>query len=121
MAHVWAFTRDIERLTQTISRLDVSQLGAGALVGSSLPLDPADTAKQLGFAEQFANSFDAVADRDFVAESLFDLAPIGTHLSRIGEEWVLWTCKSLVPQRSATVTQQDQACCRRKRTPTSPT
>ncbi len=91
LAHAWAFTRDIERLLQTISRLDVSPLGAGALAGSSLPLDPAFTAKQLGFAEPFANSLDAVADRDFVAEALFDIALLGTHLSRIGEEWVLWT------------------------------
>ena len=91
LAHAWAFTRDIERLIQTISRLDVSPLGAGALAGSSLPLDPAFTASQLGFAEPFANSLDAVADRDFVAEALFDIALLGTHLSRIGEEWVLWT------------------------------
>lgn len=91
MAHAWAFIRDIERLTQTVKRLDVSPLGAGALAGSSLPLDPAFTAQQMGFAKPFANSLDAVSDRDFVAEALFDLALIGTHLSRIGEEWVLWT------------------------------
>jgi argininosuccinate lyase len=78
-------------LLQTIERLDVSTLGAGALAGSSLPLDPKFTAKEMGFADYFANSLDAVSDRDFVAEALFDIALIGTHLSRIGEEFVLWT------------------------------
>lgn len=91
MAHAWAFTRDIDRLISTINRADVSPLGAGALAGSSLPLDPDFTAREMGFADRFSNSLDAVSDRDFVAEALFDLALIGTHLSRIGEEWVLWT------------------------------
>ena len=91
MAHAWAFTRDIDRLISTIKRADVSPLGAGALAGSSLSLDPDFTAREMGFADRFSNSLDAVSDRDFVAEALFDLALIGTHLSRIGEEWVLWT------------------------------
>ncbi len=91
LAHAWAFTRDIERLAQTVERLDVSPLGAGALAGSSLPLDPQFTANEMGFADYFANSLDAVSDRDFVAEALFNIALIGTHLSRIGEEFVLWT------------------------------
>jgi argininosuccinate lyase len=91
LAHGWAFGRDIDRLLDAITRLDVSPLGAGALAGSSLPIDPAATAADLGFAAPFHNSLDAVGDRDFVAEALFDLALIGIHLSRIGEEWVLWT------------------------------
>ncbi len=66
-------------------------MGAGALAGSSLPLDPHGTAADLGFAAAFENSLDAVSDRDFVAEALFDLALLGVHLSRFGEEWVLWT------------------------------
>ncbi|PHX93735.1 MAG: argininosuccinate lyase [Acidimicrobium sp.] len=90
-AHAWAMLRDVDRLTQTIERLDVSPLGAGALAGSSLPLDADFVAKELGFARRFNNSLDAVSDRDFVAEALFDIALIGVHLSRLGEEWVLWT------------------------------
>lgn len=70
--------------------MDVSVLGAGALAGSSLPLDPAHTAATLGFARTFDNSLDAVSDRDFVAETLFALALMGVHLSRIGEEFILW-------------------------------
>jgi argininosuccinate lyase len=91
LAHCWALARDVDRLLATIDRLDVSPLGAGALAGSSLPLDPHGTALDLGFAKAFDNSLDAVSDRDFVAEALFDLALVGVHLSRIGEEWVLWT------------------------------
>ena len=55
LAHAWAFMRDIDRLLQTIERLDVSTLGAGALAGSSLPLDPKFTANEMGFANYFAN------------------------------------------------------------------
>jgi argininosuccinate lyase len=91
LAHGWAVARDIDRLLDTLRRLDVSPLGAGALAGSSLPIDPVGTAADLGFASVFDNSLDAVSDRDFVAEAVFDLALIGIHLSRIGEEWVLWT------------------------------
>lgn len=90
-AHGWALLRDVDRLTDAVARLNVSPLGAGALAGSSLPLDPTHTAKSLGFKEAFANSLDAVSDRDFVAEVLFGVALLGVHLSRIGEEWVLWT------------------------------
>jgi argininosuccinate lyase len=90
-AHAWALLRDVDRLSDALVRLDVSPLGAGALAGSSLPLDPQFSATQMGFSSVFANSLDAVSDRDFVAEILFDIALIGVHLSRIGEEWVLWT------------------------------
>ncbi|MFM8908190.1 MAG: argininosuccinate lyase, partial [Actinomycetota bacterium] len=90
-AHAWAFARDVDRLLDAIARLDVSPLGAGALAGTSLPTDARDAQTRLGFAGVFANSLDAVSDRDFVAEGLFTLALIGVHLSRIGEEWVLWT------------------------------
>jgi argininosuccinate lyase len=91
LAHGWALGRDVSRLLDTIRRLDVSPLGAGALAGSSLPIDPVGNAVDLGFAKAFDNSLDAVSDRDFVAEAVFDLAMVGLHLSRIGEEWVLWT------------------------------
>ena len=90
LAHGWALSRDVDRLLATVRRLDVSPLGAGALAGSSLPLDPDGVAADLGFAGRFENSLDAVSDRDFVAEALFDLALLGVHLSRLGEEVVLW-------------------------------
>jgi argininosuccinate lyase len=91
LAHGWSLSRDVDRLLATRARLDVSPLGAGALAGSSLPLDPAATAVDLGFAAVFDNSLDAVSDRDFVAETLFDLALVGVHLSRLAEEVILWS------------------------------
>ena len=91
LAHGWALARDVDRLVTTVDRLNISPLGAGALAGSSLPLDPDYVAAELGFHSRFENSLDAVSDRDFVAESLFDLALLGIHLSRLGEEIVLWS------------------------------
>ena len=88
--HAHAFARDLDRINDWLSRTSVSSLGAGALAGSSLALEPAYTAQNLGFNSSFANSIDAVSDRDYVAEALFVFAMIGTHLSRIGEEWTLW-------------------------------
>ena len=84
-----------------MSRTSVSSLGAGALAGSSLPLEPAFTAKNLGFESTFANSIDAVSDRDYVAEALFICAMIGNHLSRIGEEWSLWASQEFAWARVA--------------------
>jgi len=91
LAHGWAFVRDLDRIEDALRRIDVSPLGAGALAGSSLPLDPDLTAAELGFSRRFDNSLDAVSDRDFVAETLFVLSMIGVHLSRLGEEIVLWS------------------------------
>ena len=91
LAHGWALARDVDRLLVTVDRLNISPLGAGALAGSSLPLDPDFVAAELGFHGRFENSLDAVSDRDFVAEALFDIALLGVHLSRLGEELVLWS------------------------------
>jgi len=91
LAHGWALARDVDRLLVTVDRLNTSPLGAGALAGSSLPLDPDFVAAELGFHGRFENSLDAVSDRDFVAEALFDIALLGVHLSRLGEELVLWS------------------------------
>ncbi len=91
LAHAWALARDVDRLIDAHRRLDVSPLGAGALAGSTLALDPVATAEDLGFSACFENSLDAVSDRDFVAEVLFCCALIGVHLSRLGEEVVLYS------------------------------
>ena len=87
--HVHAFARDLDRINDWLARTSYSPLGAGALAGSSLPLNPEESAKNLGFNGAIGNSIDAVSDRDFVAEALFILAMVGVHLSRIGEEWCL--------------------------------
>ena len=95
LAHGWALARDVDRLLDARRRADVSPLGAGASAGTSLPIDPDATAADLGFAARFENSLDAVSDRDFVAESLFALALLGVHLSRLGEEIVWWASEEV--------------------------
>src|SRR3984885_12906013 len=91
LAHVQSFARDASRLRDWDRRAAVSPLGAGALAGSSLPLDPEALAAELGFDSAFDNSMDAVSDRDFAAEFCFAAALLGVHLSRLGEEVVLWS------------------------------
>jgi argininosuccinate lyase len=91
LAHGWAFARDVDRIFGTLERLNASPLGAGALAGSSLPLVPDEVAAELSMTSRFENSLDAVSDRDFVAEAMFDVALIGVHLSRIGEEIVIFS------------------------------
>jgi argininosuccinate lyase len=88
--HIHPFLRDLDRLSDWSRRTSVSPMGAGALAGNGLGLDPVATAADLGFAASFENSIDAVSDRDFVAEFLFCTAMIGVHLSRLGEEICLW-------------------------------
>ncbi|HEX7354958.1 MAG TPA: argininosuccinate lyase [Mycobacteriales bacterium] len=93
LAHVHPLLRDVERLRDADARTAYSPLGSGALAGSSLPVDPAATAAELGFAAVTPNSMDAVSDRDFVAEFLFGAALLGVHLSRLGEEVCLWATR----------------------------
>jgi argininosuccinate lyase len=88
--HSAALNRDVERIKDWYERTNLSPLGSGALAGSSLPLSPDKSARELGFSGLAPNSIDAVSDRDFAAEALFILALIGVHLSRIGEEWTIW-------------------------------
>src|SRR5690606_7403795 len=91
LAHGWALARDADRPLGGGRRRAVPPLGAGALAGSPRPLDPDATAADLGFAARFENSLDAVSDRDFVAEALFALSLLAVHLSRMGEEVILWS------------------------------
>ncbi len=91
MAHYEGLSRDDGRLRDARSRLDRSPLGAAALAGSTLPLDPEATARELGFAGPSRNSLDAVAARDGALELLAALAILMVGLSRIGEELVLWS------------------------------
>jgi len=90
LAHAHALARDVSRVRDWDKRAAVCPLGAGALAGSSLPLDPDAVATELGFDAPAANSMDAVSDRDFAAEFCFVAALLGVHLSRLGEEVVLW-------------------------------
>ncbi|MGH3880294.1 MAG: argininosuccinate lyase [Actinophytocola sp.] len=91
LAHVQALLRDVDRLRDWDRRAAVSPYGSGALAGSSLGLDPAAVAAELGFAAPAENSIDGVASRDFAAEIAFCLAMLGVHLSRLAEEVIIWT------------------------------
>lgn len=85
------FARDAQRLNDCKGRIDILPLGAGALAGSSLPIDRKHTAKILNFSQVSKNSMDTVADRDFIAEFIFDTSLIMMHLSRFCEDLVLWS------------------------------
>ncbi len=91
--HAHALARDVDRFRDWDRRAAYSPLGAGALAGSTLPLDPEAVAAELGFTGAVPNSVDAVSDRDFAAEFLFVAAMISVHLSRLGEEVCLWASR----------------------------
>ena len=90
LAYVEMLERDAERLEDARKRIEVLPLGAGALAGTSLPIDRAYVAKLLGFPRIAANSMDAVSDRDFALELVSVLANLGVHLSRVAEDFILW-------------------------------
>ncbi|MBM3127530.1 MAG: argininosuccinate lyase [Chloroflexi bacterium] len=91
MAYFWMLERDHARLRDCATRVSVLPLGAGALAGNALGIDRDFLARELGFARVSDNSIDAVSDRDFIAEFLFAAALIGAHLSRLGEDLVLYS------------------------------
>lgn len=92
-AFVEALSRDADRLTDASKRAAFSPLGAAALAGSSLPLDPIRSAGAAGLRDVFRNSLDAVSDRDFVAEFLFCASLLSVHLSQMAECVILWTTR----------------------------
>ena len=93
LAHVEALGRDRERLAETRRRAAISPLGSGALAGTTLPLDREAVARALGLSGVTQNSLDAVSDRDSAIELCFACALAAVHLSRLGEEIVLWTTR----------------------------
>ena len=93
LSFVEALQRDFNRLRDCSKLLNFSPLGSGAIAGSTLPIDRKYTAKQLGFSDISYNSIDAVGDRDFCAEFIFNCSLIAVHLSRLAEDWVIY-CSS---------------------------
>ncbi|MCL5998359.1 MAG: argininosuccinate lyase [Chloroflexi bacterium] len=91
LSYFWAFTRDVERLDDCARRTAVLPLGSGALAGNPFAIDRAALAQTLGFERVSMNSLDGVSDRDFVAELLFCCTLIGTHLSRMAEDLVIYS------------------------------
>ncbi|WP_442602637.1 argininosuccinate lyase [Paenibacillus sp. KN14-4R] len=90
MAYVSMFERDIDRLKDSYKRINVLPLGAGALAGTTFPIDRHYVAELLGFDGVYENSLDAVSDRDFIIEFLASASTLMMHLSRMSEEMVLW-------------------------------
>jgi argininosuccinate lyase len=91
LSFVERFERDYIRLKNCSVLLNISPLGSGAIAGSTLPLERKSTAKQLGFTDICYNSIDAVSDRDFCAEFIFDCAVIAAHLSCLAEDLILFS------------------------------
>jgi len=90
LSFVEQFERDFVRFGNCMSAADVSVLGSGAIAGTTLAIDAESTAKQLGFGRVSRSSIDAVSDRDFCAEFIFDCAMTGMHLSRLAEDWIIY-------------------------------
>ncbi|TDQ39110.1 argininosuccinate lyase [Aureibacillus halotolerans] len=91
MAYFWMLERDYGRLQDSLKRVNISPLGAGALAGTTFPIDRHLTAEKLGFDGIYENSLDAVSDRDFILEFLSNSSMIMMHLSRFCEELILWS------------------------------
>ncbi|MDT0161773.1 MULTISPECIES: argininosuccinate lyase [Bacillus] len=91
MAYFWMLERDKERYSENLKRINVSPLGAGALAGTTFPIDRELTASLLGFDDIYENSMDAVSDRDFILEFLSASSILMMHLSRFSEEIILWS------------------------------
>lgn len=91
LAYFWMLQRDRERFQGAYERADLMPLGAGALSGTSFPVDREEVARELGFSALYENSMDAVSDRDFVLEYLSCSCLLMMHLSRLSEELILWS------------------------------
>lgn len=91
MAYFWMLERDKQRYKEGLKRINVSPLGAGALAGTTFPIDREYTAELLGFEGIYENSLDAVSDRDFALEFMSTSASLMMHLSRFSEEIILWS------------------------------
>ena len=91
MAYFWMLERDKERFAESVKRINLSPLGAGALAGTTFPIDRYVSADLLGFEGIYENSLDAVSDRDFILEFLSNSSMLMMHLSRLSEEIILWS------------------------------
>ena len=91
LSYAWMFARDFKRLAAAREAADVNPLGSAALAGTTYPLDRRMTAAELGFADVYPNSLDAVSDRDFLLDLSYACSVSCVHLSRLAEEIVLWS------------------------------
>ncbi|MFB9859960.1 argininosuccinate lyase [Salinicoccus siamensis] len=90
MAYFWMLQRDGERFSESLKRIDLSPLGAGAISGTTFDIDREMSADLLGFSDIYQNSMDAVSDRDYIIETLSNISLVMMHLSRLSEEIIFW-------------------------------
>ncbi len=105
MAYYYMLKRDRQRMQEAVKRLNVLPLGSGAIAGSTMPLDREFVRKRLKFSKVSENSMDAVSDRDFVLDSVFSIAMVMTHLSRLAEDMILFSSEEF-----SYVSLPDQLC-----------
>lgn len=91
LTYFWMLQRDKNRLNESMKRIDMSPLGAGAMSGTTFPIDREMAAQHLGFSAVYQNSIDAVSDRDFIVEFLSNASMLMMHMSRFAEEIILWS------------------------------
>ena len=117
LAYAWMSVRDAVRFAGVRGRTDVSPLGAGASAGTSLPIDPEATARDLGMSGVFENSLDAVGSRDHLAEYVFCCAQAMVNLSRLAEEIILWATPEFGRARLADSVSTGSSALPHKRNP----
>ncbi|HEX9236103.1 MAG TPA: argininosuccinate lyase [Actinomycetota bacterium] len=117
LAHAFPLIRDAHRLLRAGEAAGVSSLGAGALAGSTLPVEPATLARDLGFASAFHNSIDAVSDRDFALELVSACTIAAVHISRLAEDLVLWASEEFGFARPADSEATGSSMMPQKRNP----
>lgn len=91
LAYFWMLERDKARFSDSLKRIDMSPLGAGAISGTTFNIDRFQTKDELGFENIYHNSMDAVSDRDYIVETLSNISLTMVHLSRLSEELIFWT------------------------------
>ncbi|KHF28848.1 Argininosuccinate lyase 1 [Anoxybacillus sp. BCO1] len=116
MAYVWMFERDRERFTESLKRINKSPLGAGALAGTTFPIDRHLTAQLLGFDSIYENSLDAVSDRDFIIEFLSNSSILMMHLSRFCEDSFFGRAKSFSLLKWMIRLRREAALCHKRKT-----
>jgi argininosuccinate lyase len=105
LAYYYMLKRDMERIKQVVKTVDVLPLGSGALAGSTIPLDREFVRARLNFSAISENSMDTIADRDFVLESIYAIAMVMTHLSRLAEDLIIFSTEEF-----AFISLPDELC-----------
>ena len=115
LAYFWMLERDVNRYEDSLKRINISPLGAGALAGTTFPIDREYSAELLGFNGIYENSLDAVSDRDFILEFLSNSSMLMMHLSRFCEELILWSSQEFQFIEMSDQYATEAALCRKRK------